>query len=231
MVYPTDTSILNNVSLFQGLEPSDFERILRLAYFRKREDGSFFFLEGVAATRLYLLTEGKVKLGQVTPEGQQVIFNYIHPEDMFGVVSLLNEAHYTVSAQAVGDCHSIAWDENALKQIRERWPSVCHNALQHMTQYAANFQHRIRELSTERVERRIARAVLRLAQQTGRKNEKGVLIDFPITRQDLAEMTGTTRYTVSRILQQWEKKGLVLAEREQITIRYPHGLVSIAEDL
>ncbi len=227
----TDITLLKNARLFRELNTSDLERILRLSYLRKRDDGSFFFLEGDTAARLYLLTGGKVKLGQVTPGGQQVILRYVNPGETFGIMALLDEERYPVAAQAVGDCQSLAWNEDALNQMRKRWPQVCHNALYYMTRHAKSFQHRIRELSTERVERRIARSVLRLAQQTGRKIETGVLIDFPITRQDLAEMTGTTRYTVSRTLQKWEKQGLILAKREQIIIRYPHGLVSIAEDL
>lgn len=231
MAYHTNITLLKNSRLFHGLDTPDLERIIRLSYSRKRDDGSFFFHEGDSARRLYLLTEGQVKLGQVTPEGQQVIFRYVNPGESFGVLALLGESQYSVTAQAVGDCQSLAWDEDALKEMQKRWPQVCRNALEYMTVHAQKFQHRIRELSTERVERRIARAVLRLAQQTGRKTETGVLIDFPITRQDLAEMTGTTRYTVSRTLQQWEKKGLILAKREQIIIRFPHGLVTIAEDL
>jgi CRP-like cAMP-binding protein len=92
-------------------------------------------------------------------------------------------------------------------------------------------QERLRELATERVEQRVARTLLRLARQVGRKVEGGVLIDMPLSRQDLAEMTGTTLYTVSRILSQWEQQHLVETGRERILIRQPHGLVAIAEDL
>jgi CRP-like cAMP-binding protein len=92
-------------------------------------------------------------------------------------------------------------------------------------------QKRYRELATERVERRIARALLRLARQTGRRTEGGVLLDLPLSRQDLGEMTGTTLYTVSRTLSSWEQQRLIETGRERIIIRNPHGLVSIAEDL
>jgi CRP-like cAMP-binding protein len=89
----------------------------------------------------------------------------------------------------------------------------------------------VRELSTQRVERRIARTILRLARQSGRKIEQGVLVDLPLSRQDIAEMTGTTLYTVSRVLSDWEDRGLVQSERQQVIITYPHGLVSLAEDI
>jgi CRP-like cAMP-binding protein len=94
-----------------------------------------------------------------------------------------------------------------------------------------DFQDRVRELSTERVERRIARALIRLVRQAGKKVQEGVLIDLPLSRQDLAEMSGTTLFTVSRTLSQWESKGLIQSGRERVVVRNPHGLVSIAEDL
>ena len=84
-------------------------------------------------------------------------------------------------------------------------------------------------MSTEQVERRIAHALLRLAQQAGRKVEAGVQIDFPITRQDVAEMTGATMFTVSRVLSAWESQGLVAGGRQKIMIREPHKLLLLAE--
>jgi CRP-like cAMP-binding protein len=84
-------------------------------------------------------------------------------------------------------------------------------------------------MSTEQVERRVAHALLRLAKQAGRRVEEGVEIDFPISRQDVAEMTGTTLHTVSRILSAWEQQGFVASGRQRITLREPHKLLTIAE--
>ena len=73
------------------------------------------------------------------------------------------------------------------------------------------------EMTSEQVEQRVARAMLRLVQQSGRKTADGIEIDFPITRQDIAEMTGTTLHTVSRLLSRWEDEGLVRGGREKVT--------------
>jgi CRP-like cAMP-binding protein len=81
------------------------------------------------------------------------------------------------------------------------------------------------------VAQRVARTLLRLARQAGQREEEGVLIGLPLSRENLAEMTGTTLYTVSRILSGWEEQGLVEAGRERVLIRLPHALVAIAEDL
>jgi CRP-like cAMP-binding protein len=88
---------------------------------------------------------------------------------------------------------------------------------------------RVIEMSTQQVERRVAHALLRLARQAGRKVEQGVEIDFPISRQDIAEMTGTTLHTVSRTLSAWEQQGLVEGGRQRIVLRDPHRLFELAE--
>jgi CRP-like cAMP-binding protein len=85
-------------------------------------------------------------------------------------------------------------------------------------------------MSTEQVEQRIAHALLRLVKQSGRKVENGIEIDFPISRQDIAQMTGTTLHTVSRTLSAWETKGLVESSRQKIIVREPHQLFVLAED-
>lgn len=84
-------------------------------------------------------------------------------------------------------------------------------------------------MSAEEVERRVAHAILRLARQAGRRIEGGVQIDFPITRQDVAQMTGTTLHTVSRILSAWEDQGLVEGGRKRIVLRDAHRLFLLAE--
>ena len=90
-------------------------------------------------------------------------------------------------------------------------------------------QARVIEMSSEQVEQRVAHALLRLAKQAGRKVERGVEIDFPVSRQDVAEMTGTTLHTVSRILSAWEQQGLVEGGRQRIVLRDAHRLHGLAE--
>jgi len=108
-------------------------------------------------------------------------------------------------------------------------PYLSFDLMKLMTNYIQEMQQRYRELATEKVERRIARSLLRLAAQMGTKMDSGIELTF--TRQDLAEMSGTTLYTVSRVLSDWERQGLVEAGRERVLIRNPHGMVSIAEEL
>jgi len=213
------------------MHPSQQEAIAQLGSQRAFPAQSYLYQQGDPAETFYILHSGRIKLSQVTVDGQQIILRYVAPSEAFGVISVLSEAEYPVSAEAVEDSQVIAWTRERMHQLMIQEPKIALNALKILSARVREFQDRVRELSTERVERRIARALLRLARQTGKKTDQGVLIDMPISRQDLAEMTGTTLYTVSRTLSQWENKGLIKSGREQITIRFPHGLVTIAEDL
>ena len=224
-------SLLRNSSIFRGLGDADLNVVLRSSHTSHLKDGSFFFLEGSPAVKAYVLLAGKVKLFQVTADGQQVILGYLVPGRVYGIIAILKEVIYPVSAQAVGQCSAIYWEQDTLNRLIERYPRIALNAMRIMAGQIREFQNTVRDLSTKRVEQRIARAILRLARQSGRKVESGVLIDLPLSRQDLAEMTGTTLYTVSRVLTEWENQGLVQSKRRQVTILYPHGLVRIAEDL
>jgi len=118
-----------------------------------------------------------------------------------------------------------------MERLMEQHPKIAFNLLQIVAHRLQELQERFRELVTDRVERRVARTLLRLVRQAGRKVEDGVLIDFPLSRQDLAEMAGTTLFSVSRILSGWEKQGVIKTGRQRILITSPHKLVTIAEDL
>ncbi len=217
--------------LFQEMSAAQLREVLQAAQPRKIPRDGFLFQQGDPAAALYLLLAGRMRIHQVTPDGQQVLLRVLTPGEMFGGVTLLKEALYPASARAVEECTALGWEVETMARLMEQFPRLALNALRLLAARMETLQDRYRELATERVERRVARALLRLTRQTGRRVEGGVLIDFPLSREDLAEMTGATLYTVSRILSGWERQGLIESGRQRILIRRPHGLVSIAEDL
>ncbi len=228
---PEEYAIARDVLLLRALEEQEFQSVIAASKVITVEDGAFFFMEEDCAEKAYVLLDGKVKLTQITLDGQQVLLEYLTPGRLFGIIAVLENFTYPVTAQAVGRCRALWWDRATLNQLMEQYPRMALNALRILAGRIRLFQYQVQELSTQRVERRIARAILRLARQSGRKTAEGVLIDLPLSRQDLAEMTGTTLYTVSRVLKEWEKRGVVESKRQQVLIRSPHGLVIIAEDL
>jgi CRP-like cAMP-binding protein len=116
------------------------------------------------------------------------------------------------------------WDD-----MVARYPSFATVAMSTIGNRLQEAHARIREMSTEVVERRVGHTVLRLAQQSGRREADGIRIDFPISKQDIAEMAGTTLHTVSRILTAWEEAGLVDTGRQKLLLKDPHRLLLIAD--
>ncbi len=227
----TDVILLNKIQLFQGLSDDALHTVVKAAREKSFDEGSYIFYQDDPAERIYVLRSGRLKLFQLSDDGQQVLMRVMTAGMMFAAIGLVEGAKYPVSAEAADRCEVIYWPRATMLDLINLYPTLAVNALKVLAGHVREFQDRYRELATERVERRVARTVLRLAAQTGRKTEEGVLIDIPLTRQDLAEMSGTTLFTVSRILSQWETQGLVAAGREKVVIRFPHGLVRIAEDL
>ena len=224
-------ALLQQVALFQPLPEAALAEIATLSQPRAVEEGGFFFMQGDQARHMYVLTQGRVKLTQVSTDGQQVGLRMITPTQMFAGIAILSpQKGYPVSAEAMEDSSALAWEGTDLRSLADRYPALSLGVMDVMRGYIEEMQSRFRELSTERVERRVARALLRLTMQTGKKLEDGG-IEIAISRQDLAEMSGTTLFSASRILSEWERQGLIEAGRGRVVIRKPHGLVSIAEDL
>lgn len=223
--------LLASIDFFDHLTSQDLDQIAHSGIQRSYSKDSYLFHQGDPARRFYVLVDGKIKLTQLTEDGGQVILRYVSPGEAFAIIAVLRKISYPVSAMTVERADVLSWDEETMLELMMQHPQLAINSLGILAERIQEFQDRFREIATERVERRVARSILRLASQTGRKTEEGIVIDLVLTRQDLAEMTGTTLYTVSRILSQWEKTGLVHSRREQVTILAPHRLVVIAEEM
>ena len=221
---------LSKLPLFQGIAQQDLEHLLQAAHRKQLQAGEFFFLQGDPAENMYVLLEGRVKLSQSGPDGDQVLIRVITPVSVFALVAITTASNYLVTAQAAEDSLALYWTRHELMDFVLRTPQMAHNAMRIMAERLQDIQERFRQVTTERVERRLVYTLFRLAAQAGKKVDQGVLIDLTLTRQDLAEMSGTTLYTVSRMLSSWEKQGLVIAGREQVIIRNPHGLARILGD-
>jgi len=231
LVASSPANLLSAIDIFDQISLKDLDAIASAAATKNFNKDAYLFHQGDPAEQFYILISGRVKLSQITEDGQQIILRYVSPGEAFAVIAVLSKIPYPVTATAVDRVSLLSWGEQTMLSLMESYPRLAINSLSLLATRIQEFQDRFRELATERVERRIARALLRLAKQTGRKLDHGILIDFPLSRQDLAEMTGTTLYTVSRTLSQWEKDGLVSSRREQVTLLLPHQLVVIAEEM
>ncbi len=227
-----EIEMIRSSSLFDHIQDGVFTDVLSSCIIRTIEDGGFYFMQGDTASHAYVLTSGRVKMQQVSSSGTQITLRIITPGETFGGVALLHpEAGYPASAQAAEDSKAAAWETKTLRALVSHDPAISFNVMSLMHGYIMELQHRESALTSERVEKRIARTLLKLASQSGRKVNEGILIGIPLSRQDVAEMTGTTLFTVSRTLKNWEREAILKIGRESVIIRDPHALVRIADDL
>jgi CRP-like cAMP-binding protein len=218
-----------NSDLFTGIEKGKLSDILSFGHRRVYESGIRLFCEGDPALQSYLVLTGRLKLTKLHEDGKEAVVRYINPGEITAAVSVFKEKNYPVTAQTVGPCEVVGWDRETMLALMTAHPRLAINMLCAAVERLDDLQSRYLELCVERVEQRIARALLRIMKQSGRKSDKGILIDFRLSRQDLADYTGTTLYTVSRTLSNWEKKGWIVSGRERIVVADPHALVTFAE--
>jgi CRP-like cAMP-binding protein len=224
-----DPSLITDVPAFAGLSVLERREILSEARSLRYPKDSAVFDQGAEADSFFVLLHGHLRVEKTTPQGDQIVVRYVSAGELFGVAQALALKTYPATAIAAVDSLALAWPSAAWSKLIAKFPSIAARALQTVGNRLQDTQARVLEMSSEQVEQRVAHALLRLAKQAGRKVEHGVEIDFPISRQDVAEMTGATLHTVSRILSAWEQQGLVEGGRQRIVLRDPHRLFALAE--
>ncbi len=224
-----DASLIADIPPFQGMKREYLVELLSKAKSERYENGRTVFTQDEEAHSFFILLDGHIRVVRITPDGDQVIARYISSGELFGIAQALGLERYPANAVAAVECVVLSWPGTLWNMVAEKYPTFATNTYRTVGIRLQETQDKVVELATERVEQRVANAILKLANQTGRKTEDGILIDFPITRQDISEMTGTTLHTVSRLLSAWETAGLVKSERKKITVTEGHKLAVIAE--
>jgi len=175
------------------------------------------------------VSRGRLKISRLNETGKEVILRFIGPGQMTAAVAALNSARYPATAETAEQTEVIGWEKRTLLRAMHDHPQLAVNMLRVVLERLDEIQQRYLELSSEVVERRIARTLLRLMRHAGSRTRSGVLITIPLSRQSIADYSGTTLYTVSRTLTAWGKLGWVRSGRERVTIADPHALLLFAE--
>jgi CRP-like cAMP-binding protein len=227
---PLDRSIVANVPVFAGLGGRDLDVILRDARSVRYPKDTSVFEQGAVAHSFFALLHGHLRVEKMTPQGQQIVVRYVSAGELFGVAQAMGLKEYPATAIAVVDSVALAWPSKAWPQLIAQFPALAAGALQTVGSRLQDTQRRVLEMSSEQVEQRVAHALLRPGQAGRPQGRTGASRStFPISRQDVAEMTGTTLHTVSRFSAHGNSKGLVEGGRQRIVLREPHKLFRIAE--
>ncbi len=224
-----DASLVADLPMFTGLTAEELAEVLREARSARFARNSEVFSQGEDAHSFFLLLNGHVRASKTTPTGEQVVMRYVSPGEIFGVAPAMGLRQYPATATAADDSVVLVWPSAAWPRLVAKFPTLATTTLQAVGSRLQESFTRVVEMSTEQVEQRVAHALVRLARQSGRKVDLGIEIDFPISRQDIAQMTGTTLHTVSRILSGWEQAGLIESGRQRIVLREPERIYALAE--
>ena len=224
-----DKTLIADLPLFEGFAPSALDDILERAHAVHYPKGKVVFSQHEDAHWFFLLLHGRLRVTQVTPQGEQIVVRFVNPGDLFGIALAIGRTTYPGTATAAADSLALVWPSSAWPGIMAAHPSLAANAMRMVGSRLQEAHERVRELSTEDVERRLAHALLKLAHDAGVAKKSGIEIDFPVSRQDLAEMTASTLHTVSRIMSSWEAAGILEGGRQRVAIRDEQRLQAIAE--
>lgn len=204
---------------FQGMTPVEIGDLLDQGKMMTWAEGDQLFHYGAAADRFFLLVQGVVRAVRPQSNGTQIIPLHIPAGELFGVSMALGQDRYPVTAVAAADCVTIDWPSAHWPEIRTRHPGISVRLDHEIGNRIEALQNHIEALTTRTVEQRIAAALLRLGDEIGRHDPAGRRIGITLTRATLAEMAGTTLYTASRTMSQWEKLGLLRSTRGHVTLR------------
>ena len=222
MVHPMGTA--RNVSLFKDLSDAEFKELepyLSLSSFKKREA---IFSEGEPPEWFYLVLAGKVKITKLSQDGKEIILELISPTDIFGGVAVIRGIPYPANAVAMEDTTVLKISRKNLMRVVDRFPNVMYLIALQLGDRMKSSYDSLKNIALERVEARIAALLLKLAGKVGVKRKDGVLIDMRLTKQDVADMVGTTVETSIRTFSKFKKQGLLAESDGKFVITDKAGL-------
>ncbi|WP_262268353.1 Crp/Fnr family transcriptional regulator [Microvirga yunnanensis] len=206
-----------SIGLFEGLEPDVAAALLQQAQRRTVRADDMLFAAGQPARAVHVLATGAAKLMQSTSKGARVIVKYVRPGEVFGSPALLDR-FYPVDAVAVMDGVELRWPSELVRTFIDQHPRVALNVIRDLETRLREMEGRLRDLSNEPVEQRLAGAILKLVETFGQEAPEGIEIPFPVSRQDLADLIGCTLPTVSRTLRTWEAQRQIRRHRLRLVI-------------
>jgi CRP/FNR family transcriptional regulator len=213
-IMPDAEELLRVTPIFSRLSPADRTAIAEVARVREFSRGETIFEQDSPANALYAIASGRVKVFKMMPSGKDVILEVFGPGDPLGAVAAYMDRPFPASATAIEPTVCVIIPRPAFFRLLEAHPSLVRGLLLGFTTRLVELTNRLAELTGGRIEPRFARLFLKLATQMGRAERGGTFIRLALSRQELADLTGTTIETCIRIMSRWNKDDVVRTEKD-----------------
>jgi CRP/FNR family transcriptional regulator len=215
---PSPEELLRTTPVLRRLAPEDRARLAAVSRTREYARNDVIFEEGSPSDCFYTIASGRVKVAKSTPAGKDVILEVFGPGDPFGAVAVYEGKPFPASAIALEDTTCLQVPRQAFFDLLERHPSLVRGLLLGLTHRLIELTNRMAELTGGRIEPRFARLFLKMATESGRPERGGLFVPLPLSRQELADLTGTTIETCIRIMSRWGKQDIVRTEKDGFVV-------------
>ena len=219
---------LHTITLFRNLsaeELSELEPYLSSSSYKKKEE---IFSEGDPPDWFYIVVRGKVKITKISQEGKEIILEIISPNDIFGGVAVLKSFPYPANAIAMEETDVLKISRKNLMRLIDRFPNLMYFIALQLGERMKSSHESLKNIALERVEARIAALLLKLASKIGKETGNGTLIDMRLTKQDVADMVGTTVETSIRTFSKFKKQGFLTDSDGKIILKDTEGLMALS---
>jgi CRP-like cAMP-binding protein len=216
-VMRTADELLRVTPIFSRLSPADRANIAEVSRVQEFAKGELIF-EQESPSEFYAITAGRVKIFKMMPSGKDVILEVFGPGDPLGAVAAYMDRPFPASASAIEDTTCVIIPRSAFFRLLETQPSLVRGLLLGLTTRLVELTNRLAELTGGRIEPRFARLFLKLGSEMGRAERGGTFIPLSLSRQELADMTGTTIETCIRIMSRWNKDDVVRTEKDGFVV-------------
>ena len=220
---------LAQVPLFKRVSPADRERLIPVSTIREYNRGDVIFHEGDPSDSFYVVLTGRIKVFKHGPDGHDIILEMFGPGGPLGAVATYESRPYPASAAPVEPSTCLLIPRDAFFELLERHPSLVRGLLSGLSLRLVELTTRLAEMTGGPIETRFARLFLKLADQLGKKDGGGTLVPLTLTRQELADLVGTTIETAIRVMSRWHKDGVLLTERDGFRLIDRDVLESLAQ--
>jgi len=221
--------ILMALPVFAGLSERDWEKVTNLFSERHYQKDAYIFLEGEAPEVLYVIKDGRVKVLRHSRDGKDVVLRVCDRGQMLGTVATFDGGGYPGTAQVIEECTVLVIARNDCLTLVNRYPVFALAIINDLGQRLRSSAEQIRSLAVERVQQRIARVLLKLAETSGIDIPEGRMIEIALTRQDIADMTGTTVETAIRVMSKFRRRGLINTRRGKVVLMDLAALQDVAD--